>query len=61
VHVAFIRAPQVVTVGANVEVTAKLHSGVIVGVRQQNVMGISFHPEVTGETRIHQLFVSMTK
>jgi len=59
VHAAFIRAPIVERVGNNVEVTAKLDDGRIVGVRQGNVMGISFHPEVTGETRIHRLFAEI--
>ncbi|MEN9752909.1 MAG: hypothetical protein RL670_600 [Actinomycetota bacterium] len=59
VHAAFIRAPIVERVGEQVEVLAKLGDGRVVGVRQGNLMGISFHPEVTGETRIHELFVSM--
>jgi 5'-phosphate synthase pdxT subunit len=46
-------------VGEDVEVLAQLADGRVVGVRQGNLMGISFHPEVTGETRIHELFVSM--
>jgi pyridoxal 5'-phosphate synthase pdxT subunit len=59
VHAAFIRAPIVERVGEQVEVLAQLEDGRVVGVRQGNLMGISFHPEVTGETRIHELFVSM--
>jgi pyridoxal 5'-phosphate synthase pdxT subunit len=59
VHAAFIRAPIVERVGENVEILSQLSDGRIVGVRQGNLMGISFHPEVTGETRIHELFVSM--
>jgi pyridoxal 5'-phosphate synthase pdxT subunit len=59
VHAAFIRAPIVERVGNNVEVLSQLADGRVVGVRQGNLMGISFHPEVTGETRIHELFVSM--
>jgi 5'-phosphate synthase pdxT subunit len=59
VHAAFIRAPIVERVGDGVEVTSRLADGRIVGVRQANVLGISFHPEVTGETRIHQLFAEM--
>lgn len=57
VHAAFIRAPIVERVGDGVEVLSKLDDGRIVGVRQGHLMGISFHPEVTGENRIHQLFV----
>jgi 5'-phosphate synthase pdxT subunit len=61
VHAAFIRAPIVERVGEKVEVLSSLADGRIVGVRQGNLMGISFHPEVTGETRIHELFVSMVR
>ena len=60
-HAAFIRAPIVERVGEGVEVLSKLQDGRVVGVRQGNLMGISFHPEVTGETRIHELFVSMVR
>jgi pyridoxal 5'-phosphate synthase pdxT subunit len=59
VHAAFIRAPIVERVGPEVEVLSTLGDGRIVGVRQKSLMGISFHPEVTDETRIHELFVSM--
>ena len=59
VHAAFIRAPIVERVGPEVQVLSALPDGSVVGVRQSNLMGISFHPEVTGETRIHQLFVDL--
>lgn len=59
VHAAFIRAPIVERVGQSVQVLSKLEDGRIVAVRQQNLLGISFHPEVTGETRIHQYFLDM--
>ena len=61
VHAAFIRAPIVERVGVGVETTAQLDDGRVVGVRQGNVMGISFHPEVTGETRIHELFANLAE
>ena len=61
VHAAFIRAPIVERVGEGVQVLSRLEDGRVVGVRQGNLMGISFHPEVTGETRIHELFVSMVR
>jgi 5'-phosphate synthase pdxT subunit len=61
VHAAFIRAPIVERVGEDVEILSTLGDGRVVGVRQGNLMGISFHPEVTGETRIHELFVSMVQ
>lgn len=56
---AFIRAPVVERVGDKVEVLAKLDDGRIVGVRQDNVIGISFHPEVSGETRVHEYFLNV--
>ncbi len=59
VHAAFIRAPIVESVGAGVEVLAKLEDGRIVGVRQGRCIGISFHPEVTGENRIHKLLIDI--
>ena len=57
VHAAFIRAPIIESVGAAAEVIATLPDGRIVGVRQGKAMAISFHPEVVGETRVHQLFL----
>jgi 5'-phosphate synthase pdxT subunit len=61
VHCAFIRAPIVVDVGSEVDVLATLPDGRIVGVRQGSLLGISFHPEVTGDTSLHEYFVSMCK
>ncbi|WP_069467607.1 pyridoxal 5'-phosphate synthase glutaminase subunit PdxT, partial [Actinacidiphila rubida] len=52
----FIRAPWVESVGAGVEVLAE-HRGHIVAVRQGRVMATSFHPELTGDHRVHELFV----
>jgi len=65
VHAAFIRAPLITGVGGSAEIVAEIPadeihpSGGVVGVRQGNLLGISFHPEVTGEDRVHQLFVDM--
>ncbi len=59
VHVAFIRAPLIESVGEGVEVVAKISSGGIVAVRQGNLLGIAFHPEITSETRVHQLFADI--
>ena len=59
VHAAFIRAPIVSEIGEDVEVVASLKDGRIVGVRQGNILGISFHPEVTGETSVHEHFADM--
>ena len=59
VEAAFIRAPIIESVGKNVEVLSTLASGAIVAVRQGNILGISFHPEITGENRVHQYFVEL--
>jgi 5'-phosphate synthase pdxT subunit len=57
VTAAFIRAPIIENVGERAKAIATLPDGRVVAVRQQNLLGISFHPEVTGETRLHELFV----
>ena len=57
VHAAFIRAPIVERIGAGVDVLSRLPDGRVFAVRSGHLMGISFHPEVTGETRIHKLFL----
>lgn len=61
IDVAFIRAPLVTQVGPAVEVLATLADGRIVGVRAGNLLGISFHPEVTGVSAVHEYFVGMCK
>jgi len=58
VRAAFIRAPIVTEVGEGVDVLASLADGRIVAVQQGNVIGISFHPEVEGETAVHEYFLS---
>lgn len=59
IHAAFIRAPLIEDVGPNAEVLAQLPDGRVVGARQNNAIGISFHPEVTGEWRVHRLFADI--
>lgn len=56
----FIRAPWVESVGAEVEVLA-VHDGHTVAVRQGHVLATSFHPELTGDHRVHALFVDMAR
>ncbi|MGW7069671.1 pyridoxal 5'-phosphate synthase glutaminase subunit PdxT [Streptomyces sp. NPDC054855] len=56
----FIRAPWVESVGVRVEVLAE-HEGHIVAVRQGNALATSFHPELTGDHRMHELFVGMVR
>jgi 5'-phosphate synthase pdxT subunit len=59
VHAIFIRAPIIERVGPGVEVLARLPDQRVVAVRQRNVIAISFHPELAGETRIHRLVATM--
>lgn len=64
-HAVFIRAPWVEKVGQGVEVVARVSSGEAVGrivaVRQANLLATSFHPEITGDHRMHALFVDMVE
>jgi 5'-phosphate synthase pdxT subunit len=56
VHAAFIRAPVITEVRTS-EIRAELPDGRVVAVSQGNILGISFHPEVTGEDGVHELFL----
>lgn len=60
VHAVFIRAPWVERVGDDVQVLASAH-GHPVAVRQGNAMATAFHPEVTGDRRIHRMFVELVE
>ena len=55
-HAVFIRAPKVVATGPSVEVLAT-HDGVPVVARQGQVMVASFHPELTPDPRLHEMFL----
>ena len=55
-HAVFIRAPKVVAIGAGVDVLAE-YDGVPVVARQDHVMVASFHPELTGDARLHARFL----
>ncbi|WP_219463150.1 pyridoxal 5'-phosphate synthase glutaminase subunit PdxT [Nonomuraea rhizosphaerae] len=60
VHAVFIRAPWVESVGADVDVLGTAEPGDrIVAVRQGPLLATSFHPELTGDTRVHRYFVDM--
>jgi len=64
-HAVFIRAPWVERVGPDVEVLGTVASGPaagrIVAVRQENLLATAFHPELTGDLRVHQFFVDMVR
>jgi 5'-phosphate synthase pdxT subunit len=61
----FIRAPWVESTGDGVEVLARVPDGPaagrVVAVRQGDVLATSFHPEVTGDRRVHAYFVDMVR
>jgi 5'-phosphate synthase pdxT subunit len=61
----FIRAPWVERVGAGVEVLGRVEQGPaagrIVAVRQGNLLATAFHPELTGDLRVHRFFVEMVR
>ncbi|MDU0477829.1 pyridoxal 5'-phosphate synthase glutaminase subunit PdxT [Staphylococcus chromogenes] len=65
VHAVFIRAPWIEETGAGVETLATVESGpaagAVVAVRQGNVLATSFHPEVTGDTEVHEYFLDMVR
>jgi 5'-phosphate synthase pdxT subunit len=57
VAAAFIRAPIILETEPQVDVLSTLPDGTVVGVRQNNLLGISFHPEICGELAVHDYFV----
>lgn len=67
VHAVFIRAPWVERAGERAQVLARVPAdgspaaGRVVAVRQDNLLATSFHPELTGDDRVHALFVRLVK
>lgn len=57
----FIRAPVVNRIGPEVKVLASLVDGRPVAARQDHMLATAFHPELTGDSRVHQLFVSIVE
>ncbi len=61
----FIRAPWVESVGPDVRVLGRVSGGAgagrIVAVRQQHLLATAFHPELTGDLRVHRYFVEMAR
>jgi pyridoxal 5'-phosphate synthase pdxT subunit len=55
----FIRAPLIESAGPGVEALCQLPDGTIVAARQGNMLATSFHPELTADTRVHELFLQM--
>jgi 5'-phosphate synthase pdxT subunit len=65
VHAVFIRAPRVERVADDVEILARVETGPaagsIVAVRQGPNLATSFHPELTGDLRVHRMFVDSVR
>jgi len=59
-HGVFIRAPSIVETGKNVDVISKFNEK-IVAVKQGNIIGTSFHPELTNDLSLHKYFVNLIK
>lgn len=60
-HAVFIRAPRISRVGPGVDVLAALDDGTVVAARQGRLMATSFHPELTRDPRLHELFLSLVR
>ncbi len=60
-HAIFIRAPKIVRAGHGVEILAALPDGTPVAVRQGALLGTSFHPELTADTRFHRYFLTLAQ
>lgn len=54
----FIRAPSVISTGPEVQILSRF-DGKIVAVQQENIIGTSFHPELSGDNRMHKLFIEL--
>jgi 5'-phosphate synthase pdxT subunit len=61
VHAVFIRAPVVEEVGPRATALARVADGRCVAVEQGNLLGTSFHPEITGEYRFHEYFLDKVR
>lgn len=59
-HGVFIRAPSVIDAGKDVEILSKFNEK-IVAVKQGNIIGTSFHPELTADISIHKYFVNLVQ
>jgi 5'-phosphate synthase pdxT subunit len=64
-HAVFIRAPWIEEAGEGVDVLGRVVGGAadgrIVAARQGNLVATSFHPELTGDHRVHALFVDIVR
>lgn len=61
VPTVFIRAPIVARTGEGVEILGTLADGKIIAVRQGNLIATAFHPELTGDKRLHEWFLTLVQ
>lgn len=61
IKAVFIRAPIVIKISENVKVLSTLDDGTIVAIQENKIMGTSFHPEITGSSKVHEYFINLTK
>ncbi|TLX94841.1 MAG: pyridoxal 5'-phosphate synthase glutaminase subunit PdxT [Thaumarchaeota archaeon] len=59
-HGVFIRAPSIIEAGKDVEILSKFNEKII-AVKQGNIIGTSFHPELTGDLSLHKYFVNLVQ
>jgi len=55
----FIRAPLIECASPNVEILGRLDDGTAVAVRQERMLAVSFHPELSQDTRLHRYFLEI--
>ena len=54
----FLRAPAVISIGPQVQILSKF-DGKIIAVKQNNIIGTSFHPELSNDYRLHRFFIDL--
>ena len=59
-HAVFIRSPIIEKAGSNCQILSKTNNRIVM-VKQDNVLGLSFHPELTEDTRIHRYFLNIVQ
>ena len=55
----FIRAPKIMEIGKNVDILAITNDNSPVAIQSKNILGTTFHPELTDDLRIHKHFIRM--
>lgn len=57
----FIRGPIIQKINENVEILSKLDNNIIIAVQQNNILGTSFHPELSNDYSWHEYFIQLVK